>query len=866
VTLTDSATLSGGNDPTGTITFELFHDGIMVHTETVAVNNGNNTYVTLTGFTLPTSGTVVGTYTWMAHYSGDANNSAADDQGTTAEETVVSKAIPTLVTMTDPATITLGPTTPPILTDSATLEGYFPTGNLVFDLFYNGTMVHTETVAVDQGNGTYTTPTGFTLPTTGTVSGTYTWTVSYEGDGNNEPTKDQGTIAEQTVVSKASLTLVTIASPPTVTLGTTAPILSDSAVLSGGFNPTGKIVFTLTGPGGFSKTQTDPVSGNKTYTASIPLPTTGMVVGTYTWTVAYQGDGNNKPVTETGDETNNEQTVVRPASPTLVTTASPDIRRGALPPTLTDSAVLSGGYFPMGTITFTLTGPGGFSFIKDVTVNGNNTYTASTTLPTKAVTGVYTWTAHYSDDANNNATDDQGGPAEQVTVAPESPTLLTTASPDITLSTTAPTLTDSADLTGGFNPTGTIVFTLTGPGGFSFTEDATVDGNGTYTASTTLPATGTVAGLYTWTAHYGGDVNNNEAIDQGGPTEQTVVSPASPALVTTASPSTAMLGTTLQDLADLTGGFDPTGSIVFRLYAPGVDPTVGPAAYTEIVTGVNGNGTYHTIVGFVANATGIWHWVATYNGDSNNNSVSSGPLDEPVTVPQQADVMLTKLVNPTTAIFGTPVTYTLIAHNNGPDAASGVVVTDTLPAGLMFLTATPSQGSFNPGSGQWIIGTLANGATATLQITGLVATIGPISNTASVTASQFDPDLANNSSSATIEGMFAAGQISKRLLLSSSDAPLNPATLAAEEALFNAVMPRWVNLWDALLSEAQSLLAARTDPGPGNGGVPVFEGNWFGSPLVVYANPFAGQVTAVQVGAFDFLYENSVVAGVRMSP
>ena len=52
--------------------------------------------------------------------------------------------------------------------------------------------------------------------------------------------------------------------------------------------------------------------------------------------------------------------------------------------------------------------------------------------------------------------------------------------------------------------------------------------------------------------------------------------------------------------------------------------------------------------------------------------------------------------------------------------------------------------------------------------------------------------------------------------------------------------------------------------GPGNGGVPVFEGSMFGSPVVMYANPFAGQVTAVQVGTLDFLYEDNAVAGVRM--
>jgi hypothetical protein len=137
-----------------------------------------------------------------------------------------------------------------------------------------------------------------------------------------------------------------------------------------------------------------------------------------------------------------------------------------------------------------------------------------------------------------------------------------------------------------------------------------------------------------------------------------------------------------------------------------------------------------------------------------------------------------------------------------------------------------------------------------------VTVVGPITNTSSVGDSEPDPDPSNNVSSVTIDGMFSAGLVSKNLFLSSS------AALAAEEALFNSLVSMWLNFWNTLLSEAQSLLAS--PGGPGNGGVAVFQGNWLGSPLVVYANPFAGQVTAVQVGTFDFLYENNAVAGVRL--
>src|SRR5262249_58603662 len=84
-----------------------------------------------------------------------------------------------------------------------------------------------------------------------------------------------------------------------------------------------------------------------------------------------------------------------------------------------------------------------------------------------------------------------------------------------------------AVLSGGNNPTGSFVCARSAPNGFAYTQTDAVSGDGTYTASTTLPTTGTVIGTYTWTATYSGDGNNAAANDQGGPTEQTVVGPRS---------------------------------------------------------------------------------------------------------------------------------------------------------------------------------------------------------------------------------------------------------------------------------------------------------------------------------------------------
>jgi phosphatidylinositol-3-phosphatase len=207
---------------------------------------------------------------------------------------------------------------------------------------------------------------------------------------------------------------------------------------------------------------------------------------------------------------------VSPGSPTITSTASSAITLGTMAPTLSDSAVLANGENESGSLLFTLTGPGGFSYTQIVPISGNGTYMASDTLPTTGtVAGTYTWSVIYAGDANNNSAHDQGGAAEQTVVSAANPTITTTPSPNITLGTTAPTLSDSAVVADGYYETGSLVFTLTGPNGFTYTQSDPLTGNGTYTASTVLPTTGTVAGTYTWHVSYAGDANNNSATDNG---------------------------------------------------------------------------------------------------------------------------------------------------------------------------------------------------------------------------------------------------------------------------------------------------------------------------------------------------------------
>lgn len=116
-----------------------------------------------------------------------------------------------------------------------------------------------------------------------------------------------------------------------------------------------------------------------------------------------------------------------------------------------------------------------------------------------------------------------------------------------------------------------------------------------------------------------------------------------------------------------------------------------------------------------------------------------------VSLAAAADLFVAKAAAPDSVTVGDDLAYTVTVTNNGPDEAMGVTLTDTLPADVTFVSATPTQGSC---SGTRTItcdlGILANGATATVAIAVTLTTAGQISNTASVAGNESDPDTTNN--------------------------------------------------------------------------------------------------------------------------
>ena len=110
----------------------------------------------------------------------------------------------------------------------------------------------------------------------------------------------------------------------------------------------------------------------------------------------------------------------------------------------------------------------------------------------------------------------------------------------------------------------------------------------------------------------------------------------------------------------------------------------------------------------------------------------------------QADLKLSASVAPQPVTVGSNLVYFISITNQGPNAASGVTVSNRIPAGVSFISAT---GGATPTSGVLLVnlGPLAAGATNSAQVIVQPTVAGKITNLFQVFAIESDPVLTNNS-------------------------------------------------------------------------------------------------------------------------
>jgi uncharacterized repeat protein (TIGR01451 family) len=264
----------------------------------------------------------------------------------------------------------------------------------------------------------------------------------------------------------------------------------------------------------------------------------------------------------------------------------------------------------------------------------------------------------------------------------------------------------------------------------------------------------------------GGDANpdNNTATDVGGSAQQ-----ADLELTKTATPTTVLSGQTVRfTLTVLNAGPSTAQAVTVNdpLGAGYADVVATPSAGTcttavscslgDLARGESATITIDATV--TANATTLTN-TATVSSLTPDPAPANNSDSASIIVPATADLRLTKTPSTTSPTPGQPggLTYTIVATNAGPSAATGVVIRDGLPADFAPTAIAGPAGFSCATTGAAVVcsgGTIAAGASATLTVTGTVAA-NPASltliNSADVRADTADPDLANNADRVTID-------------------------------------------------------------------------------------------------------------------
>ena len=430
--------------------------------------------------------------------------------------------------------------------------------------------------------------------------------------------------------------------------------------------------------------------------------------------------------------------------------------------------------------------PGNINDSVNLPAGGSVTYTATCSVSQAAAaslsnTATVTGVAGDPNAANNSATDTDTVTASAnlgitktdgvANATPGGSVTYTIVASNAGPSNTTATVADT------FPASLTCTWTCVGAGGGTCTAGPTAGnindavslpsgGSVTYTASCNVSpsATGTLSNTATVTGAAGDPVpGNNSATDNDG-----LVASANLAITKTDGVTTATPGgsVTYTIVASNAGPSNTTATVADTFPASltcsttcvgagGGTCTAGPFAGNindAVNLPVGGSVTYTAACTISPSATGSLSNTATVTGVAGDPVPGNNSATDVDTLGGVADIAVAVTASNANPGLGA-VTFTVSATNNGPSAATGVVVHALLPAGMTLGTPVPSTGTYSPATGLWTIGNLANAATATLSLPATVTRPeAQVLLAGKAGAAQTDPNASNNAASVRVNG------------------------------------------------------------------------------------------------------------------
>jgi uncharacterized repeat protein (TIGR01451 family) len=193
------------------------------------------------------------------------------------------------------------------------------------------------------------------------------------------------------------------------------------------------------------------------------------------------------------------------------------------------------------------------------------------------------------------------------------------------------------------------------------------------------------------------------------------------------------------------GNFNSTPNLSFQIdfYA---SPTIHPSGFGEgkfylgsatLNTDLNGNAVVTKTVPASTVPAGAYITATATDPAGNTSEFSNGQQFAPI-----APVNVSVVVNAATNVvqYGNQVAYSITVTNSGISTATGVIVTNLLPAGTQYIYADSTQGTFSRMSNiiTFSLGTLPPGMSARMNVYVSPQSTGVFTNTASVTINEYN--------------------------------------------------------------------------------------------------------------------------------